>query len=241
MEPGFTTQDAQNQDLPMRPHRWEGCWLWQGEAQRLARLLDENPRRRVQDPASTQPIQSTQDLRAKLVIDFCAGRGTKTRQLLALHPQARVVATDPEPTRLADLEHLAEMDPNVQAIEAGRMGPERFGAGADLLVLDVPCSNTAVLARRPEARYRFGDSAQNSVIELQRRIVEDAQRYLKPGGFLLYCTCSLQRAENEEQATWIAQRFPQLRPLSSHLTLPGGQEETYHDGSFSALFENAPA
>jgi len=64
--------------------------------------------------------------------------------------------------------------------------------------------------------------------------VQQAMPLLKVGGHLMFCTCSLDRRENEEQVTWLA-RTHRMMPLSSHLTLPGGHGSSYHDGSFSAL------
>ena len=73
----------------------------------------------------------------------------------------------------------------------------------DLLVMDVPCSNTAVLARRCEARYRFNLKSLSQLVDQQKQIIADALPYLKASGRILYSTCSLDPAENEEQAQWI--------------------------------------
>ena len=104
----------------------------------------------------------------------------------------------------------------------------------DRLVLDVPCSNTAVLARRPEARYRFSAATIESLAELQRAIIEQTIHLLHPGGHLLYSTCSLEPAENHEQVEWIRRRFA-AQLVHQSLTTPSGTGTSYHDGSYHAL------
>jgi 16S rRNA (cytosine967-C5)-methyltransferase len=105
---------------------------------------------------------------------------------------------------------------------------------ADLVLLDVPCSNTGVLARRPEARYRYSKEAIASVVRLQREIITVGAKLLKPGGHLLYSTCSLDERENQAQSRWIADEFDATLVKGS-LTLPAGRDTSYHDGSYSAL------
>jgi len=113
---------------------------------------------------------------------------------------------------------------------------------ADLLILDVPCSNTGVLARRPEARYRYGRKSLKSLIGLQRRIGREAMPLLRPGGYLIYTTCSLDPEENATQAKWLSETLG-LRLVSEKTTLPGGCGPSYHDGGYHAClrYEAEPA
>ena len=114
---------------------------------------------------------------------------------------------------------------NVTAREDGRV---------DLLVLDVPCSNTAVLSRRPEARYRYGAESIGSLLRLQRDIATRTVPLLSPRGTVLYSTCSLDEAENQQQVRWICERFD-LYPVQSALRLPRGRERSYRDGCFYSI------
>jgi hypothetical protein len=102
---------------------------------------------------------------------------------------------------------------------------------ADLLVLDVPCGNTAVLARRPEARYRFSSRSLKSLVELQRRIAGNAQPLVRPGGHVLYATCSLEPEENRAQAAWMATQLGWNRHRET-LLLPEGADHSYRDGGY---------
>ena len=78
----------------------------------------------------------------------------------------------------------------VEVVEYSELRP-RFDNQADLLVLDVPCSNTGVLARRVEAKYRFDTTSLSSVVGLGRQIIADSIPLLADAGRLLYATCSL--------------------------------------------------
>jgi 16S rRNA (cytosine967-C5)-methyltransferase len=198
-------------------------------------FLRAQPARRVQDPAASLAVESTRGLSPQSIIDYCAGRGTKTRQLAALHPGAQVIASDPDPDRLADLRATALGLPNVRALEPKEMGalPPRRG---DLLLLDVPCSNTGVLARRPEARYRFSNSSLRSVVALQRRIIDSALPLLRPGGHILYSTCSLEEEENRQQVRWLCTRHKAVIVQETcSLPSPGSDDVSYHDGGYFAL------
>jgi len=220
----------------IRPHKIPGFVLWQGRRDQLVQVLQQHPARRVQDPASAGPVQATGKLSVKWCLDYCAGRGTKTRQLLAMHPQARVIATDVSTDRLADLRETFVEHPMVSVVEIDSVSEACPTTGIDLLILDVPCTNTAVLARRPEAKYRFGEESLQDLVQLQRRIIELAVPLLRRGGHLLYSTCSLEQQENQDQAQWIAGRF-QAQLVDQKQTLPEGTDAAYHDGSYHALLK----
>ena len=201
----------------------DGSTVWEGGFDELAGYLAEHPDERVQDPTAARAVASTADLSPNRILDLCAGRGTKTRQLRTLHPDAAIVAWDPDDERRADLEQ-------VQGVEVREPGEgERF----DLIVLDVPCSNTGVLARRPAARYRFNPMSVASLVKLQREIMARAIPLLAPGGRLLYSTCSIEAAENGGQAAWLVEQLgPGAAIQHEALTLPGGTGPTYHDGGY---------
>ena len=131
----------------------------------------------------------------------------------------------------------------MQVVDPGELR-DRFDNRADLLLLDVPCSNTGVLARRVEAKYRFDATSLSSLIGLGRQIIADSIPLLADSGWLLYTTCSVQEAENDQQAEWIA-RWHRMRVVSSGLRLPrglpGGPPRHYSDGGYFACLTRARA
>jgi 16S rRNA (cytosine967-C5)-methyltransferase len=174
-----------------------------------------------------------------LIVDYCAGRGTKTRQLAVTHPAAQIVATDPDRQRFKELKATFEGHERVRVVDFREM--DEFAGQADLLLLDVPCSNAGVLARRPEARYRYRPELFESIEKLQREIIGASSRLLKRDGdrvtgTLVYSTCSIEPSENEEQAAWAAKTLG-MNVERTELTLPGGDGTTYHDGGFFAILK----
>ena len=190
----------------------------------------------MQDPALAAPVERTRGMRASVIVDACAGKGTKTRQLAQVHPEARIVAAEVDPGRRSALARVTANNDRVTVVDAA--GATVPAGSVDLLVLDVPCSNTGVLARRVEAKYRHRGSTLASLVDLQRRIVAGTVPLLADGGHLLYATCSVEPAENEDQAAWIA-REHDLTVVTTEAVLPHGgpgePPDLYHDGGFFAL------
>lgn len=236
LEDGVSVQSLGADAKFLEPHDIPGFMIWRGGHDRLVKLLGQHEGRRVQDPASARSVQATAHLQPKWCLDYCAGRGTKTRQVSSLHPNARVIATDRSIERLADLRAAFVDFPAVSISELEAVRHACPAGGVDLLILDVPCSNTGVLARRPEARYRFNANTLRTLVQLQRRIIESAIRFLRPGGYLLYSTCSLEKQENEDQAAWIVQRY-RAELMNQQHTLPSGSDAAYHDGSYYVLLK----
>ncbi|HEX2839191.1 MAG TPA: transcription antitermination factor NusB [Phycisphaerales bacterium] len=220
----------------LTPHRVSGSSVFTGPHDQLVPLLAANPRLWVQDPSASEAVDSVADLAPKLVIDLCAGRGTKTRHLACAFPHARILATDTDAARLRSLREVARFFPTVEVLEFTDV-TTNFVGQADLVLLDVPCSNTGVLARRPEARYRTATGQLERLVKLQREILTQGVSLLASGGTLLYSTCSIESQENEAQAAWAEQHLP-VRMNSRRRThpagLPGSPATDYHDGSFSA-------
>lgn len=227
------------------PHDLPGHAMFVGTNEELRRLLQSREDVWVQDPASTLAVESVSDLTPELIIDLCAGLGTKTRQLTNMFPNARVIATDVDAVRFDVLKDVfgdhARVD--VVAFEEIR---ERYMESADLILLDVPCSNTGVLARRVEARYRYSPRRREELVGVQRQIIIEAIPLLKRNdndrllGRILYSTCSLDPEENQEQAKW-ASRWHHFTIAREHVRKPtgglGDSGTRYSDGSYAVLLE----
>ncbi|MEM9753924.1 MAG: transcription antitermination factor NusB, partial [Planctomycetota bacterium] len=213
--------------------------LWSGDD--LPGWLSVDWRRRVQDPAASLAVASLAEFRPMRLLDLCAGRGTKTRQFLAAFPNADAVAWDPAQDRRRDLRTLRDLIGG-DRLAVREPGPaERF----DVVLLDVPCSNTGVLGRRPEARYRWSPDNLDALAGLQRDILRRGFRHVREGGVLLYTTCSIDTAENQHQVAWLTDQSrgagQACELLREHLQLPAGYGPAATDGSYHAVIRIGPA
>lgn len=231
VEAGANLQTS-SEDYAVSPQ--PGFIRWLGDHDRLLSFLAQDSSRRVQDYASSLAVEATASLEPRVILDYCAGQGTKTRQLAILHPRARILATDIDADRLSVLANVASCFPNVQVASMSQLETQLVSEPADLILLDLPCSNTGVLARRLEARYRFHPRHQAAIVNLQRQISEKAMIFLAPAGSVLYSTCSIDEQENQQQVQWLCQKW-KMQMERQQLSLPSGPGETYHDGSFHAL------
>jgi len=218
------------------PHAIAGSHVFTGNATELGQLLAGRDDLWVQDPASAAALAPAAGLTPSLIVDVCAGRGTKTRQLRAMFPGARILATDVNPDRLSVLEQVFEKDEQVSVIPLGGLGD--WANQTDLALLDAPCFNTGVLGRRPEARHRWSARSVRKLRDVQRRIIADSIGLLAPHGALLYATCSVDPRENEDQIAWIKQRSPlRLAQIQQRWPTDGPEKHPTRssDGGFSAL------
>jgi len=178
------------------------------------------------------------------VLDLCAAPGGKTLHLadLMASDQAepgRLVACDVTPAKLALLDALRS---KVGALEFEVVGidpegPLPFEAeGFDRILVDAPCSNTGVLRRRVEARWRLRPEDVGTLARLQTDLLERALRLLAPGGRMVYSTCSLEPEEDEEVFEAFLARHPDLRGEVAFRAWPRAE----CDGGFAA-FVAAPA
>ncbi|MFU8828572.1 MAG: transcription antitermination factor NusB, partial [Phycisphaerales bacterium] len=224
------------------PHDAPGHHVFTGTRPELTALLASRSDIWVQDPASSLAVQSVLDLKPEVIIDACAGLGTKTRQLAAAFPDARIIATDIDRPRYESLRRSMQGIANVQVIPYSEL--KSHAGTADLILLDVPCSNTGVLARRVEAKYRVTEDRTAELTGLQRQIIADAIPLLrprgqgKPGGAMLYSTCSLDPRENEEIARWVT-NWHSFDIEREHRRIPSGgpglPDTQYSDGSYAVL------
>lgn len=223
----------------MVAHRIAGHHVFTGTHTELRALLGDRNDLWVQDVASSRAVASIGDLKPSVIVDACAGQGTKTRQLAAMFSNAAIFATDVDRERYRILSTVFKGDAQVCVVPYETLA-KRCGARADLVLLDVPCSNLGVLARRPEAKYRPRAEQLKRLIGIQRQIISDCAALLNtsPRGKILYSTCSIDPDENESQVAW-AEQWHRCATLRSETLLPRGlpgeDPAEYHDGSFFAL------
>jgi 16S rRNA (cytosine967-C5)-methyltransferase len=156
------------------------------------------------------------------VLDACAAPGGKTGHLLERH-DLDLVALDSVPERLARVDdnlHRLGLSAQLLCGDAGRPADWWDGRPFDRILLDAPCTASGVLRRHPDARWlKRGEDAQQLSTE-QARLLDALWPLLKPGGKMLYATCSLYRAENADQAAAFLRRHADAG--GDPLELPGG-------------------
>lgn len=161
----------------------------------------------IQNAAAAIPAQLFGDLKGKTVVDLCAAPGGKTAQLANMG--AKVFAVDRSSNRIArlheNLERLKLTAETIAADGAQWQPPEKV----DAVLLDAPCSATGTIRHQPDVLWLKDLRDQEKLAALQRRLMVNAVNMLKPGGMLVYCTCSLQKSEGEDQVQWLlSQNLP---------------------------------
>ncbi len=203
--------------------RQDGDWWWWEDPQEALRGPVADGRCVVQDRTQAESIQLATPRPLERVLDLCAAPGGKA---LLLHDLGcRVTAADVPGTRLERLR--ATLPPEVPVVALDGRRPPFASGSFDLVVVDAPCSNTGVLARRPEAALRYDDRHLATLIGLQRRLLRSAADLVAPDGRLLYATCSLTPRENQG----IAHELRGWRIWREHLTWPDG----WHAGGYAAV------
>ncbi len=165
----------------------------------------------VQDAAAAVPARLISCEKGARVLDMCAAPGGKTAQLCAAGYQ--VTALDKDGKRLKRVgENLQRLGLAADLIEGDARSFDP-GHKFDAVLIDAPCTATGTLRRHPEVIWHrtLKDVAQ--LVALQRQMIGQAVSLLAEGGQLVFCTCSLQAEEGEQQAEWIAAQFSELQPV----------------------------
>ena len=162
----------------------------------------------IQDAAAALPARLLGDVKGLAVADLCAAPGGKTLQLALAG--ARVTAVDRSPTRLGRLrENLARLGLRAEVVEADAT---QWSAGPfDAVLLDAPCLSTGTIRRHPDIAWLKREADLGPLVELQHQLLEAAVALTKPGGRIVYCTCSLEPEEGEEQIAALLARDPRVR------------------------------
>lgn len=236
-------QQLQTEDLDTQPSPDEKCLKLLQSTDITGLTAFQKGLFFVQDPAAHEAANLLPAEKGWTVLDLCAAPGTKTAVLAArLQNTGRIYAADADIKRLQKVtENCRRLDiKNVEVLEPAQL--EQFLSRKprlDAVVADVPCSNTGVLARRAEARWRLDEKSILRLTQTQMEILRNAIAIVRPGGFVLYSTCSILPQENQTLIQNTLRQNPGLALLREQFILPVVETENDfdHDGGYAALLQ----
>lgn len=202
----------------------------------LPKALRLDGRIEIQDPSSQHISPLLDPQPGQRIIDACSGAGGKALHLCALsNNEARIFAMDVDEKKLAALQSRAK---RARATEISpkpitETTPTEFADIADSLLIDSPCSGLGTLKRQPDLKWRLKPAALDRVRSIQAQLLVEYPKMLKPGGKLLYATCSILPSENQDQITRFLEKRPGEYELISQTNLL--PSETGHDGFHASL------
>lgn len=227
--------------LPAVPPTWQAIaeapgWYCLGEAP-LPQAEIAAGQVYVADLSTRYSVELLAPRAGERILDACAAPGGKSLGILsATRGECELLATDSERHRLPQLrENLTRCGAthvNVRQHDWTRPCPPEWRGAFDAVLADVPCSNSGVFQRRVDARWRLTPAELKKLTATQLRIAENALQALRPGGRLLYSTCSIEPEENSLLVEKLLARHPEYRLEKDFLALP---HRVAADGAYAAL------
>ena len=193
----------------------------------------------IQDISSMLAGEYTAPKAGDTIVDVCGAPGGKSiNAALKMSEQGdcgRVIARD-----LSDYK-VALIDENIKRLNITNIQTQVYDAldcdeslinKADIVIADLPCSGLGIIGRKPDIKYNASPEKLQSLVDLQRDILKVVSRYVKSGGVLMYSTCTINRAENEDNADWICKESGFTKDGEYHQLLPANNSGM--DGFFVA-------
>lgn len=194
----------------------------------------------AQDTSSMQLSHKCGVKPGDYVLDVCAAPGGKSIHLAQLLcGRGMVEARDLSPSKVALIQENIDRSglSNIRACQAdARILRKEDVETAELVVADLPCSGLGVIGRKPDIKYRITPEQVKELAALQREILHTVQQYVKPGGTLMYSTCTVSKRENEENVDWFLREHPRYRLIFQEQLLPKAGQQ---DGFFMAKFQKS--
>ncbi|MCM1388051.1 MAG: 16S rRNA (cytosine(967)-C(5))-methyltransferase RsmB [Bacillus sp. (in: Bacteria)] len=176
----------------------------------------------VQDVSSMLVVEAAGMQKGQTVIDVCASPGGKSLHAASkLEHTGKVLSFDITETKLARMEQnrIRMKKENMEtAIADARQYHEKLYQLADVVLADVPCSGLGVIGKKPDIKYHVSEQSLEEILPLQKEILQNAVSYIKPGGVLLYSTCTVNPQENAKTVEWLCDTFSlALEDMSAYL------------------------
>lgn len=179
---------------------------------------------------------ATEGMHPGRILDLCAAPGSKSVAMACLCPEAQVISNDLVPEKIAYIEENAKrLQVALEtSVRDARIFVPEWEAAFDVVLVDAPCSGLGLVGRKPDIRWNRQKEDIAVLSALQKEIVGVALRYVRPGGRLVYSTCTYGEAENEDIAKWIDQQSGFKREA-----IDDGKEREVLQLTFSPLVEQA--
>lgn len=191
----------------------------------------------VQDISSMMVAELAAPKKGAYCIDVCAAPGGKSIHLgEILGGSGRVEARDLTAYKVSLIEENIRRHQltNVVAVQKdATVFDEVSVEAADVVLADLPCSGLGILRKKTDIKYKLTEQGQQDLIQLQQSILDVVCRYVKPGGTLLYSTCTISCGENQKNTKWLVEKHPELTLVEEKQIFPG---ETIGDGFYIAKF-----
>ncbi len=190
----------------------------------------------ITDPSTRHCIDLLAPQKGERILDACAAPGGKSIAMIyATGGDLDLLATDLREHRLEPLrENILKSgveQVRVAAHDWTQEPPAEWRDSFDAVLIDLPCSNTGVFQRRVDARWRLTPDELSRIVELQLSIATQAAKVVRPGGRLVYSTCSIEAVENQDNVARFLEAHPDFELEASHLALPHREQA---DGAYAA-------
>lgn len=189
----------------------------------------------VQDVSSMMVTEAAKPMKGNYIIDVCAAPGGKSSHMAeCMEGTGMVEARDLTEYKVSLIEENISRHglSNMKAVQQDALILDEASVNkADILVCDLPCSGLGVMGKKTDIRYKMTEEKQKELVQLQRRILDTVYTYVKPGGTLVYSTCTIHRDENDNNVEWFMKKHPEFALVSKQQMFPGKQ---FHDGFFVA-------
>ncbi|MFT4587922.1 MAG: 16S rRNA (cytosine967-C5)-methyltransferase [Candidatus Binatia bacterium] len=222
------------------PLTWENIPAYQLESHPSLESLESfrDGKFYVQDPSTIAPVIELDPQPGETILDLCAAPGGKTTLIAQLmNNQGKVLAADISPDRLKQVaENCVRLGVTcVESLVADEtLNAKLADLSIDRILIDAPCSNTGVIRRRVDARWRAGEKEIAELREIQLQLLKKAAKWIKPGGRIVYSTCSLEPEENRGVIAEFLKRHRKFRLDSDRQLLPFDDQV---DGGYSAVLK----
>ena len=191
----------------------------------------------VQDLSSMQVALWSEVKEGDQVLDVCAAPGGKSIHIAELlngtgHVEARDLTEYKVALIRDNIERSGLTNINAVCQDAAIYDPHKKET-ADIVIADLPCSGLGILGKKPDLKSKMTVEMAKGLADLQRQILTVVHNYVKPGGKLLYSTCTINREENEDNTAWFVENFPEFEKIREKQMLPGSD---MGDGFYIAEF-----